>query len=119
MRIPIVVSLAACAALVLGCQESGFDEAKETARPLKVQHVLGESKVPGRAETPVVMSVDSLDDTLALGVQPLAAAVPGEKPPAYLAEAAGGLEMLAEDAAVPEDADLIIASAPQSEDEYR
>ena len=118
VRIPLIVSLAACAALVLGCQESGFDEAKETARPLKVQHVLGESKVPGRAERPVVMSVDSLDDTLALGVQPLAAAVPGEKPPAYLASAAAGVEMLAQGAPVPDDADLIIASAPQTEDEF-
>ena len=118
MRIPLIASLAACAALVLACQESGFDEAKETARPLKVQHVLGESKVPGRAERPVVMSVDSLDDTLALGVQPLAAAVPGERAPAYLASAAAGVDMLAKDAPVPEDADLIIASAPQTADQF-
>ena len=29
------------AAFTLGCQESGFDESKETARPLKVQDSVG------------------------------------------------------------------------------
>ncbi len=33
-----------------GCQESGFDESKETRRPLKVQHALDEltgTRCPG------------------------------------------------------------------------
>ncbi len=69
--------LAAVAAFALGCQESGFDERKETARPLKVQHVKGESKVPGQAERPATLTVDSLDDTLALGLRPVLALAAG------------------------------------------
>ena len=65
MRTRIALLMALCAAALAGCQESGFDEAKETARPLKVQHLLGESKVPGQAEMPATLSVEALDDTLA------------------------------------------------------
>jgi iron complex transport system substrate-binding protein len=89
-----LILLAALAATALGCQESGFDERKETARPLKVQHVKGESKVPGQAECPATLTVDSLDDTLALGVRPVRAAVPGGEAPAYLREAAAGVELM-------------------------
>ena len=49
-RVPLL--LLALAAALGGCQESGFDESKETARPLKVQHALGDiggTKVPGQA----------------------------------------------------------------------
>jgi iron complex transport system substrate-binding protein len=114
VRVLIVSILAACAALALGCQESGFDESKETARPLKVQHVKGESKVPGQAERVITLSLDALDDTLALGVRPVRAAMPGLRPPRYLGEAAAGVEpinpvteadMAALDAASP---DLIL-----------
>jgi iron complex transport system substrate-binding protein len=86
--------LAAAAAFALGCQESGFDERKETARPLKVQHVLGESKVPGQAERPATLTVDALDDTLALGLRPVRAAVPGLKLPGYLREPGAGVELM-------------------------
>jgi iron complex transport system substrate-binding protein len=88
------VLLAACAAFALGCQESGFDENKETARPLKVQHILGETKVPGQAEQPMTLTVDTLDDTLALGLTPVSAAVPGARLPAYLREAGAGLSLM-------------------------
>ena len=74
----------AIAATFAGCQESGFDESKETVRPLKVQHVLGETKVPGQARHPMTLTVDTLDDTLALTVQPTRAALPGAKLPPYL-----------------------------------
>jgi iron complex transport system substrate-binding protein len=87
--------LAACAAIALGCQESGFDERKETARQLKVQHVLGESKVPGQAERPATLMVDSLDDTVALGLRPVRAAVPGAALPAYLRPHARGMDLMA------------------------
>jgi iron complex transport system substrate-binding protein len=110
--------LALFAALGLGCQESGFDEAKETARPLKVQHILGESKVPGQAEAPAPMSVEALDDTLALKVEPVAASVPGGKVPSYLRGRARGLSLLAPGALPPADADVIIARAPQSKSEF-
>jgi iron complex transport system substrate-binding protein len=86
--------LAALALLAVGCQESGFDESKETARPLKVQHALGESKVPGQAEEPMTLTVDTLDDTLALHVRPARAAVPDAKLPAYLRGAGRGVALM-------------------------
>lgn len=94
MRVLIVLTLAAAAAFALGCQESGFDERKETARPLKVQHVMGESKVPGQAERPATLTVDVLDDTLALGLRPVRAAVPGLKLPGYLRRPAAEVELM-------------------------
>jgi iron complex transport system substrate-binding protein len=109
--------VAVVVAATAGCQESGFDERRETARPLKVQHALGESKVPGQAERPVTLTIDALDDTLALGVRPVRAAVPGGKLPAYLRARARGVEVVpaitrldlyALDAAEP---DVILGSA--------
>jgi iron complex transport system substrate-binding protein len=95
VRVPFLLLLATLAALALGCQESGFDERKETARPLKVQHVKGESKVPGQAERPATLTIDTLDDTLALGVRPVVAVVPGERLPAYLRGPAAGVKTIA------------------------
>jgi iron complex transport system substrate-binding protein len=95
VRILIVLLLAALAAFVLGCQESGFDEAKETARPLKVQHVKGESKVPGQSDRPATLTIDTLDDTLALGVRPVVAVVPGDRLPSYLRGPAAGVKPIA------------------------
>jgi iron complex transport system substrate-binding protein len=95
-----MLSAAAClaaATLMLGCQESGFDESKETARPLKVQHIdadLAGTKVPGQAERPLTLTPDALSDTLALGVRPVAAALPGARVPAYMREQAAGIEIL-------------------------
>jgi iron complex transport system substrate-binding protein len=112
-----LVLLAASAAAVAGCQESGFDENKETARPLKVQHVLGESKVPGQAKEPLTLTLDSLDDTLALGVRPVRAAAPDARLPHYLAGPGRGVSLMrpvrAGDLAAVEAAhpDLIIGAA--------
>jgi len=86
--------LAALAAVGAGCQESGFDESKETSKPLKVQHALGETKVPGQAQDPLTMTVDTLDDTLALDVHPARAAVPDAKLPAYLRAPGGGVSLM-------------------------
>src|SRR5215207_2208552 len=75
VRARILIALALVGALA-GCQESGFDESRETQRPLKVQHVMDPltgTKVPGLAERPLPLSVDALGDTLALGVKPVAA----------------------------------------------
>jgi ABC-type Fe3+-hydroxamate transport system substrate-binding protein len=85
---------AAAAVTVAGCQESGFDESKETVRPLKVQHVLGETKVPGQAKDPLTLTLDSLDDTLALKVHPARAAVPGERLPEYLRARGAGVPLM-------------------------
>lgn len=96
-----------------GCQESGFDEARETARPLKVQHAFGESKVPGQAEAPAALSLEALDDTLALNVEPVAAYIPTGKLPAYLRPLAGAVTLIEKNALPPAETDVIIASVPQ------
>ncbi len=118
MRTAIVLVLGLSAVVSPGCQESGFDEAKETARPLKVQHVLGESKVPGQAETPAAMSLEALDDTLALQVEPVAASVPGAELPDYLRARGRGVPLLKANEPPPEDTDVIIASAPVTQSEF-
>ncbi len=51
---------------------------QETKRPLKVQHALGETKVPGKSSRPVMLATSELEDSLALGVVPVGAAVPVE-----------------------------------------
>jgi iron complex transport system substrate-binding protein len=94
VRVLILLLLAAVAALALGCQESGFDERKETARPLKVQHVKGESKVPGQAERVAPLTIDTLDDTLALGVRPVVAVAPRGRLPGYLRQPAAGVNTI-------------------------
>ncbi len=97
MRGRALIALAFVCALA-GCQESGFDESRETRRPLKVQHamnMLEGTKVPGVAERPMTLTADSLGDTLALGVKPVRAALPGARLPAYLRGAARGVEIVA------------------------
>ena len=79
----IRVLLAVAALLAAGCG-SGFDEERETAKPLKVAHASGESKVPGQAERPLALTDGALDAILALGEQPVAALLPGGRAPAYL-----------------------------------
>jgi iron complex transport system substrate-binding protein len=72
VRVRILIALGLVGALA-GCQESGFDESKETQRPLKVQDAmnpLNGTKVPGQAERPATLTADTLGDTLALGVTP-------------------------------------------------
>jgi iron complex transport system substrate-binding protein len=109
--VPLIAALAAClAAFALGCQESGFDESKETSKPLKVQHVLGESKVPGQSELPMTLTYDALDDVLALGLRPVAAAVPGAELPRYLREPATGVELV--DRVTPADLQSVRATDP-------
>jgi iron complex transport system substrate-binding protein len=91
-----LILLAAFVAAAAGCQESGFDERRETVKPLKVQHALGEAKVPGQAERPMTLTADALDDALALGVRPVRAALPGGRLPAYLRSRARGIEVVPE-----------------------
>ncbi len=96
MRGRVLIALAVVAALA-GCQESGFDESKETQRPLKVQHALDPltgTKVPGLAERPMTLSADTLGDTLALGVRPVRAALPGGRLPGYLRSQARGVDVV-------------------------
>ena len=96
MRGHVLIALAVVAALA-GCQESGFDESRETQRPLKVQHALDPltgTKVPGVAEHPMTLSADTLGDALALGVRPVRAALPGGRVPDYLRSEAKGVEVV-------------------------
>lgn len=118
MRASILIALALVGALA-GCQESGFDESKETQRPLKVQHALDPltgTKVPGQAERPMTLTADALGDTLALGVKPVRAALPKARVPDYLRSAARGVEIVAPltkldlPATEAVDADLILGS---------
>jgi iron complex transport system substrate-binding protein len=118
----------AAAALALGCQESGFDESKETVRPLKVQHAkgaLGGTKVPGQAERPMTLTADALSDALALGVRPVRAALPGARVPAYMRSEAAGVEVVPPvtrlDLAAVEaaDPDVILGSAERQGRLYR
>jgi iron complex transport system substrate-binding protein len=122
----VLIALAVVAALA-GCQESGFDESKETQRPLKVQHALDPltgTKVPGLAGRPVTLSADTLGDTLALGVRPVRAALPGGRLPDYLRSAARGVEVVAPltelDLAATEaaDPDLILGTKEADGDLY-
>jgi iron complex transport system substrate-binding protein len=97
VRPRILIALVLVAALA-GCQESGFDESKETQRPLKVQHALDPltgTKVPGQAERPMTLTPDALGDTLALEVKPVRAALPGARLPGYLRGPARGVELVA------------------------
>jgi iron complex transport system substrate-binding protein len=93
----LLIALALVGVLA-GCQESGFDESRETQRPLKVQHAMDKltgTKVPGVAEQPMTLTADSLGDALALGVTPVRAALPGGRLPDYLREDAKGVEIVA------------------------
>ena len=103
-----------------GCQESGFDESRETQRPLKVQHAMDEltgTKVPGVAERPLTLTTDALGDALALGVTPVGAV---DVPP-YMREQARGVETVpADDLAAFEGTapDVILATKELYEEDY-
>ena len=96
MRVRILIALALVGALA-GCQESGFDESKETQRPLKVQDAmnpLNGTKVPGQAERPATLSHDTLGDTLALGLKPVVAVIGNPRVPPYLRRATRGIKII-------------------------
>jgi iron complex transport system substrate-binding protein len=118
----ILIALAVVGALA-GCQESGFDESRETQRPLKVQHALDPltgTKVPGQAERPATLTADALGDTLALGVTPVVASVGLRRLPPYLRDA-HGIELVPDnDLAAIEAAnpDVILGTKEAQEDEY-
>ena len=123
MRARTLIALALVGALA-GCQESGFDESKETQRPLKVQDAmnpLNGTKVPGQAEHPATLSPDALGDTLALRVKPVAAATGTARVPPYLRKATRGIELVrpsdigAVEQAAP---DVILGAKELNADEY-
>jgi iron complex transport system substrate-binding protein len=87
----LLLLLAAPAAA--GCQ-TGFDQEKETVRPLKVAHAMGETKVPGQAQRPLDLTAGAADATLALGVRPIGVALAGARLPAYLRGPGRGVSTL-------------------------
>jgi iron complex transport system substrate-binding protein len=92
VRARILIALALTGALA-GCQESGFDESKETQRPLKVQDAmnpLNGTKVPGQAERPATLTADTTGDTLALTLDPVVAA----RVPGYMRDDARGVRIV-------------------------
>jgi ABC-type Fe3+-hydroxamate transport system substrate-binding protein len=96
VRARILIALAVVGALA-GCQESGFDESKETQRPLKVQDAMNPltgTKVPGQAERPATLTPDTLGDTLALHLTPVVAVVGNPRVPPYLRRATRGIEII-------------------------
>jgi ABC-type Fe3+-hydroxamate transport system substrate-binding protein len=123
VRAGILIALALVGALA-GCQESGFDESKETQRPLKVQDAMNPltgTKVPGQAERPATLSRDALGDTLALGLEPVAAVVGNPHVPAYLQRATRGIEFLHRSsipALVRAQPDVIVGAKELDAEEY-
>ena len=119
VRAHVLIAVALAGALA-GCQESGFDESKETQRPLKVQDAMNPltgTKVPGQAERPATLTADTLGDTLALDVKPVVAA----NVPPYMRDDARGVRVLSDTdlsairAATP---DVILAVKKDQGDEY-
>jgi iron complex transport system substrate-binding protein len=82
----LIVLLCLLATQLASCSATDLDdEDRETRRPLKVVHALGETRVPGRAERVVSLTPVALDNALALGVRPVGAATPpGGRLPSYL-----------------------------------
>jgi iron-siderophore transport system substrate-binding protein len=70
----MLLQAAAAALAVAGCQATDTDDPPETSHPLKVQHALGETKVPGEPRRPVTLYPSELDDAYALGAAPVGAA---------------------------------------------
>jgi iron complex transport system substrate-binding protein len=119
VRLRILIALALAGALA-GCQESGFDESRETQRPLKVQDAMNPltgTKVPGQAERPATLTADTLGDTLALRVTPVVAA----EVPEYMRAEARGVRVVKDTdlsgirAATP---DVILGTKEGQGDEY-
>jgi iron complex transport system substrate-binding protein len=119
VRLRILIAVALVGALA-GCQESGFDESKETQRPLKVQDAmnpLNGTKVPGQAERPATLTADTTGDVLALGVRPVVAS----SVPRYMRGEARGVRIVSDTdlagirAATP---DVILGTKDGQGDEY-
>ena len=114
MRRATLLLLGILTAAAAGCQESGFDESRETARPLKVQHAGDpprESKVPGQAERPAALTEDALGDAIALGLRPVLAAVPGGRAPNYVANRLQGVRLI-EGSSPSVDLEALLAAGP-------
>jgi ABC-type Fe3+-hydroxamate transport system substrate-binding protein len=90
--------LAGLALLLAGCslgeEEQPTDPLKR--KPLKVQHALGETRVPFLSDRPVTLDPAALETALALGVTPLGSASfsTDGRFPAYLGDAVAGVKPL-------------------------
>jgi iron complex transport system substrate-binding protein len=94
VREPTATLCAALAALAFaGCEATDTDDPPENARSLKVQHALGQTRVPGEADRPVALYPSELDSAIALGAEPVGAAIRGGRDafPRYLGKATAPL----------------------------
>jgi iron complex transport system substrate-binding protein len=121
---PTVLAALAIAGCGYGSPQTPEQETKE---PLKIQHAVGETKVPGRSTRPVMLATGELEDSLALGVVPAGAAVPaaGAGFPHFLGRRARAVEPVGP-VARPEvrrvsalDPDLILGVIPKQRRLYR
>jgi ABC-type Fe3+-hydroxamate transport system substrate-binding protein len=87
----LVLALAGCS---LGDEEQPSDPTKR--KPLKVQHALGETRVPFLSDRPVTLDPAALETALALGAAPLGSASfsTDGRFPTYLGDAVAGVEQL-------------------------
>ena len=102
----VIAALAAPTSLLLaltGCAAAGADAAapgeasgETTSATRIIEHARGETEVPTAPTRVVVLEPVQLDTSVALGVIPVGAAVLSEAAgvPAYLGEAAAGIEMV-------------------------
>jgi iron complex transport system substrate-binding protein len=91
----MTILCAALAALaVSGCEATDTDDPPENVRSLKVQHALGQTRVPGEADRPVALYPSELDSAVALGAGPAGATTLDGRDafPRYLGEATGSVE---------------------------
>ena len=85
------LSLLALAAALSGCANTE-EETRGKRKPLKVQHALGETRVPFMAERPVTLAPSALETALALGLRPVGSATAGAAFPDYLGGRVRGIE---------------------------
>jgi iron complex transport system substrate-binding protein len=99
-RVPIAFrALVGLLALLLAGCSIGEDEQPSDPtkrKPLKVQHALGETRVPFLSDRPVTLDPAALETALALGIAPLGSATfsPTGRFPAYLGDAVAAVEPL-------------------------
>jgi iron complex transport system substrate-binding protein len=105
LLILLLVPLAGCQ---LAEDEQPADPSKR--KPLKVQHAMGERRVPFLADRPVTLDPSALEAALALGVTPAGSTswLPGGRFPSYIpAREVEGVEPLGS----PEDVDVAAVAA--------
>ncbi len=99
-RIRLVLSTALMVALIQSCMGSAT-QPTESLPPLldasncrMVRHAMGETCVPLQPQRVITLSVPSLGDAIALGIQPIATIVYFDEPPPYLVSHLASIQVL-------------------------